>query len=900
MLKAIAASLLAATLSLPCRASVREAGNRTGELQAAATVRVVPDAGIKTGQFEILLHGREWRRLWTTPIEIPILDLRTFAGGLAPIEEGGDHLSRSLSFQGGDAKRYLFVTLGKDPARGLSPNLRGTALERLMRADTAAINPFAELMMAPLLEAAGVPHAEPRLVVLPRDPALPGRILDAFGGIAGTIEELPAGSDTVSGEFMGARRIIDSDKLLRELQQDNSTVVDARVYLKARLVDILVGDGDRMPDQWSWAGYGDSGHWLWVPVPIRHYQAFSRRGGPVSLMPHLQDFGPKYPDMKGLTRSARELDRRILPRLSRSEWMDTTRELQLALTDSLIAEAVRRMPREAYPLEGKNLEEGLMSRRDRLGEASSEFYRLMAKVVEIHASSMTEQIAAHRLPGGGLDLVMYRKDPEGGKTGASPIFHRTFVPAETREVRIYTGGGNDVILIDGPADGNAVIARFIDGSGSVRFEDRTGATSHAGRSSGKKLNHLYDAGPGSAIASGPHTRTATRRVGLEPGQPDSGTEFTSGISTVRLNYSSDYGALAGWGVKFDEYGFDDAPYRYHGELDGAVAGGEGLRYRIGAKGDIETLARNASVHLEAATSTLDNLKHYGLGNETNPVVAGMDETDFATRSNVTTLSVSINYPRRYSQPYFLEAGIEAKWITTAPEADSFFVSDRAQIVGEDVDFTDNLRLGFHYDSRDSGKELAFTTRRKGRQPVDRRSMSTSAALSGISVDIVGRYYPERMGNRSAFGKLNGEFRTVVPLNETRYSRIAFRVGGQKDWGEYPYFEAATIGGGNSVRGYDRNRFAGDASAYANTELRLYGGHGTLLVPILFGPLFFIDTGRVFLAGEASSQWHTGVGGGIWVAFFESRYSAHLAVARGLDSGRLTSGYGIYAQGGFSF
>jgi hypothetical protein len=887
----------AAALVLPCSAN---AGTPETKPRDISAVSVVPGTGIADSRVNTMLHGSNWKLLWNTPIRIPLLDLHAFAGGLNPIEQGADHLSNTRLFQGADGKRYLFVTLDKDAARGLAVNLRGSALESVMRAETRSFNPVAELMMPPLLEAAGVPHVNPRLILLPRDPSTLGRFDDAFGGVAGTLEEQPAGSDTASPGFMGARRIAGTDEVLQDLAHDSGNAVDARAYLKARLVDILVGDGDRMPDQWTWASYGDFGHHRWVPVPIRHYQAFSRKSGRVHLTPHLQDFGPKYPDMKHLTGSARKLDRRILAGLSRSDWMGVTKEFRLALSDSVIADAVRRMPPEMYALEGKRLERELMARRDLLDEASSEFYLISAKVVEIHASAKAEKISAHRLPDGGIDIVILRKGSESGTADDPPIFRRTFVPGETRELRIHTGGGEDEIVVDGPAAGNAIVARFIDSNAPIRFEDLTGEPSRERQGSRRTLNYLYDAGPGSAVSTGPNSAVGTRREEHDPGLPDSGSKLSTGISNIQLNYSPDYGVLAGWGVVFEKYGFDADPYLYRSEVDGAVAYGEKFRYRFRLTGDIGTLFRDTSLHLEASCNTLDILTYYGPGNETHPVNAGVSESFFETGSKTTTLLASLRYPSRRNQPYFWEVGIEAKWITTDPEPNSFFELNRARIAGVNVDFANNLQLGFHFDSRDNGQGIALMPRAGDERTQDRRSRASTAALSGMAFDVVGRYYPESIGNSSAFGKLNGEFRTFVPLNETRYSRIAFRVGGQKNWGEYPFFEAAAVGGSNSIRGFDRKRFSGDAAVYANTELRLYAGRGRLLVPILYGPLLFVDTGRVFLAGESSSQWHTGTGGGIWIAFFEPRYSAHLSIARGLDAGRLTDGYGIYAQAGFSF
>ena len=102
------------------------------------------------------------------------------------------------------------------------------------------------------------------------------------------------------------------------------------------------------------------------------------------------------------------------------------------------------------------------------------------------------------------------------------------------------------------------------------------------------------------------------------------------------------------------------------------------------------------------------------------------------------------------------------------------------------------------------------------------------------------------------------------------------------------------------RGYERQRFAGDASLYAGSELRLYLGPFKFLVPVMYGPLAFAETGRVFLDGEDSRAWHSSAGGGLWFGGIESCYSASLAFAQGFDDGRLMDDYGIYLRTGFSF
>ena len=58
---------------------------------------------------------------------------------------------------------------------------------------------------------------------------------------------------------------------------------------------------------------------------------------------------------------------------------------------------------------------------------------------------------------------------------------------------------------------------------------------------------------------------------------------------------------------------------------------------------------------------------------------------------------------------------------------------------------------------------------------------------------------------------------------------------------------------------------GDASAYGGVEVRTHLFHSRYLLPVKFGGLVFLDVGRVFLEGEDSNKWHTGYGGGLWIA-----------------------------------
>jgi hemolysin activation/secretion protein len=70
-----------------------------------------------------------------------------------------------------------------------------------------------------------------------------------------------------------------------------------------------------------------------------------------------------------------------------------------------------------------------------------------------------------------------------------------------------------------------------------------------------------------------------------------------------------------------------------------------------------------------------------------------------------------------------------------------------------------------------------------------------------------------------------------------------------------------------LRGFRQERFAGDASFYQSTDLRLrlINKAKTYIAPISFGIFGSFDYGRVWLEEEESGIWHHSYGGGVWLS-----------------------------------
>ena len=90
------------------------------------------------------------------------------------------------------------------------------------------------------------------------------------------------------------------------------------------------------------------------------------------------------------TWNGREIDRRLLVGLEWTVWDSIATAVQARLTDEAIAGAVRRMPAEHYALSGKGMEQSLKRRRDHLPEMAHDYYRHLAREVDVHLTDEAE------------------------------------------------------------------------------------------------------------------------------------------------------------------------------------------------------------------------------------------------------------------------------------------------------------------------------------------------------------------------------------------------------------------------------------------------------------------------------------------------------------------------------
>ena len=401
---------------------------------------VVPGERFKAGRLQRWIYGSNYRQTWMTPIEVPVLDLDTVGGGLSPMRTGGFGQSVSLHFMGKDGRRYTVRSLDKDPSKRLMEELKDTVVEDVIQDLMSALLPTGGQVVDALMEATGILHAPHRLVVIPDDPRL-GAYRQEFAGLIGALQEHPSEAADDEPGFAGSRKVSGTDKLYKRLEKTPCERVDARAYLKARLVDFLVGDKDRHSGQWRWARFPAGDCYTWLPVPEDRDQAFIDFDGLLMKLvrwiePKYVRFQEQYPDHRGLPRNGWEVDRQLLAELEWSAWDSMATTVQAELPDPVIEDAVRRLPDPYYEQVGDFLTQALKTRRDHLGEFAARYYEFISREIEIKATDEDEYLELEHRENGELEV---RISWEG--TQNAPYFRRTLYPHETKEVRIYLHGG---------------------------------------------------------------------------------------------------------------------------------------------------------------------------------------------------------------------------------------------------------------------------------------------------------------------------------------------------------------------------------------------------------------------------------------------------------------------------
>lgn len=783
------------------------------------------------GQVQRLLLGRNYRADWATPVTLPVFDLTRTRGGFIILQRGGGQQTKSLRLADTSGREWVLRSIQKDPANALPVVLRETIAKAVLQDEISAGYPFAPLAVPVLAEAIGVPHANPRLVYVPDDPAL-GIYQADFGNTVCLFEERSPGD----GKSISTEKVIDA------LAKDNDNRIDQRALLRARMLDLFIGDWDRHEDQWRWGSRKTITGKEFYPIPRDRDQVFFRTNGLLPaiaslpwLQPKFQGFTDRLANVNGFMFNGRYVDRMFLNGLDIQDWITEITALRDSLTDEVLTRAINQLPDTIRLQLGRRLLETLKIRRGWLLDKGLDYYRFIARAVDVPGSDKTELFRIEHQDDDHLAISVFKVTKNGSL--AQRMYKRVFDASVTREVRVYGQKGDDQFEVSGRSESATIVVRLIGGKGADVF--RVAGTPR------KPL--IYDLSTEANELPGRHQAHLRLSTDKAVNQYDPHAfKYNRVAPLATAGYNLDDGILLGAGVQWTKQGFRKQPFAAMNRLLIARAlatDAMSIKY----DGIFTDLIGKNDLWISAFSKAPDNVTNFfGPGNET-----GYDRSRriryYRTRYNLITVSALL---KRKLGPH-VEGSVGPVFQHFALDEDDNrrrFINDYLAQLTDPAAF----RRRESYGGLQAG--MLIDTRNRPVQPS--RGIFWNTTLLGL------QGFSEQ---RNQFTQLRSDLSIYTRFSPTARLVLVNRIGGGVTYGRPAFYQLLYLGGQDNLRGFRTYRFAGDHLIYHNLEARLkLFDFQSFLFPGSVGLLAFNDLGRVWLRGEHSQKWHDGYGAGLYV------------------------------------
>lgn len=798
------------------------------------------------GALQRWVLGNNYRKEWSTPVNMKVFHINKEKGGFKITGMGGGKQTKSLRLEDKDGREWTLRTIDKDPEAAVPENLRNSFAEELVQDMISAAHPYAPLAIPDLAKATNIPVPRPEIFFVPDDPAL-GFYQRIFANTVCLLEERDPTLDRTESRSTA--------KVLQSVVGDNDHVVQQDAVLKARLLDMLIGDWDRHFDQWKWGTIDTGKGKLYYPIPRDRDQAFFNSDGLLlwyasqQQVPFLKGFRKNIARVGWFNFSARDFDRIFLNALPASAWRNTISKFQSQLTDDVIESAVNKMPAEVVSFSGPSIIKKLKSRRDNMMKKGMQYYKFISDHVNIVGTNEREYFHVYNVDTG-LRVVVYGRNDKVD-TGFK-MFDRTFNVGETDELRLYGLNGNDLFYVDENAK-SKVKLRIIGGKGNDTFNIK-----------GHVRNLIYDMKD--SVNHVLSTNNTRMRMSTNPSVNDfDWVEYRYNeyrYPRITAAFNPEDGVLVGAGFSRRSYGFRREPYATDQRLGVLYAPNRGA-YRVRYTGDFIKVFGNNDLVLrgELVNPTLNNF--FGLGNNTE-IEEGRGIEYYRARFKYVEADALLRL--RVSEALKVAIGPTYYKYWYDPKDNRNKILERPSLVLLDS-------MGVYSEKSYLGAKAVIEINNLNSELFPTRGIQWTTDFTSMA---------GMTSNSRNITRFNSDMAVYASLSYPAKLVALLRFGGGHIFGnEFEYFQAMNLGANNFLRGFRKNRFSGRSLAYNSIELRarLFRSR-SYIFPGDVGVVAFHDIGRVWMNNDPSRRWHNAYGGGIYyVPFNMVIVSATMAFSR---------------------
>ncbi len=795
--------------------------------------------------------GQHYRDSWTTEVRIPVLNLDQELNGLRPFQVGGGRQTTTLKLAADNGLEYAFRSVDKDPSKSLQVELRSTLLSVVLKDQTTTQQPYGALTASYLLDHLDILHAQPRLYIMPDDPKL-GPFQETFGNMMGFLEERPTSPPPGETGHFGENDVKRSIKMFRQMYKDRDNYIEVEEFTRARLFDILVGDWGKHEDNWKWAGYNYEKGIRYRPIPRDRDHVFSLWDG---FFPWLADrkwanasgesFRYEINDIRSLTWQSRHMDRYLLSEVDRDGWMQAAKEIKGKLSDEIIEEGVKRMPEEIYEKDGIEIEEKLKVRLNDLDKYADEYYRLIAKEVDVVGSVKEELFEVNRLAGGDVSVEMY-KIKQGQKDKL--FYRRLFKSDETREIRLFGLQGNDRYKIQGESD-KSILLRVVPGTGLDSIVDESNV-----RIGGRKTL-VYDETYSDALIKSKETKLVKTDNHDAYHYRRTDFHYNTYFPLFFLYFSGDNGLSLRGDLQFTnhKYGKPDFSSMHDAKFSISTIGNIQLEYDVKWRQVIANWDLTAGAQWEKKRQFR---YFFGEGNDSKFDPA-LILSKFYTLQ-YSSIQARVGMQNNYWKRSHTFAGLSIERNSSELNDGTILDEEGLDVLGEDPLIIAKAKFRFEFDFRD-------------KRILPRRGMRLhSKSTLGQLLDGPQSTYLTSAAELEYFGT-------------TRPFTIGLRIGAVWHVGDIPYYDRAYLGQNSNLRGFRRNRYTGEKLYYFNSDIRIeLLNKMSAIIPYQFGLKLFYDVGRPAIDDAESNSWRVGYGAGFYFVPVRERYVLNVLVGTSVE------------------
>lgn len=801
------------------------------QIKDSIEVVIAPEYS-QVGKTHRFLFGENYRKAWATPVKVRVFDLRKAQGGLEIVKLGGGMQTKSLRLRDKSGREYVLRTLQKFPERALPQNLKNTIAKDILQDQVSTSNPFAALTVPPLADALQIPHSNPEVVYVADDPGL-GEYRKEFANQVFLFEErIPDESDKTDNSL----------KVIKKLRDDNDVLVDQKIVLRARLLDMLLGDWDRHEDQWRWDKIKEGKTTRYTPIPRDRDQVFYQTSGVFPwivshqwLKSKFQPYEAEIRDINGWNFNARYFDRTFLNQLNEADWETEIAYVQGALTDDKIASAIKKLPPSIWKLDGERLTKTFISRRDNLRKQALAYYRFISIFVEIPMSDKHERFSIDYKSGGIIDVKINKTLKDGEVQ--QQLYTRSFDPEVTKEIRLYGFDGQDAFHVTGDQK-SSIKVRLIGGGDVDTFALSNNFTN-------KKNLYIYDRSDKKNVVENGTKAKLRLSADTAVNEYDRNSfVYDRFMPVIMGEYNNDYGVSLILGFADTKQGFRKKPYAFHHEF---LVKYSTVRqsFLISYEADWKKAIGNNDLSINLLSHGPNNYSNFfGIGNNTKFRETDNGISHFRNRYDYINGDVSLSHT--YGR-FKLKAGLAGQFYNS-----SLSNNEQRFLAEYNLENPDAFVFGTRwYSGITVGAKV--DTRNNSLQPTNGvHWQATFNALQNLNV------------GKQRYADFNTDFSFYLNPGQDSVFVIANRTGFGTNFGQPEYYQMMKLGGPQTLRGYHTWRFTGRTMAYNNFEVRLKVlDFNSYLFPGKLGVIGFHDIGRVWSPETSSSNWHNGYGGGIY-------------------------------------